>query len=111
MRPARVAWQPARQLAAAQTVRVQPPAPTRRAARRPAPAPAATPGRGSARNLALIGVFGASGNRHALVQLPSGAVERVRPGDRVQGVQVAAVGTDSVRLLGGGRETVLTLPE
>ena len=94
-------------------MRVQPPAPARKAARRPAPAaPAASGGRGSARNLALIGVFGAAGNRHALVQLPSGRVERVRPGDRVQGVQVAAVGSNSVRLFTGrGREAVLTLPQ
>ena len=61
--------------------------------------------------MALIGVFGASGDRHALLRLPTGAVKRVRPGDQVQGVQVAAVGSDSVRLRSGNREAVLTMPE
>jgi hypothetical protein len=62
-------------------------------------------------DMALIGVFGDSDDRHALVRLPNGAIERVSPGDSVQGAQVAAVGADSVRLRDGHRETVLTLPE
>jgi hypothetical protein len=62
-------------------------------------------------DMALIGVFGDADGRHALVRLPNGAIERVGPGDSVQGAQVAAVGADSVRLRDGGRETVLTLPE
>jgi hypothetical protein len=104
--PKVVAVQPARTPAPARQ-----PQQVRQAA---APAVAAAPrqqvraGRG---NLALIGVFGASGDRHALVRLPGGDVRRVRPGDSVQGAQVAAVGSDSIRLRGGGRETVLTLPD
>jgi type IV pilus biogenesis protein PilP len=62
-------------------------------------------------NMALIGVFGSEGGRHALVRLPNGAIQRVRAGDSVQGVQVAAVGSDSVRLTGRGRDTLLKLPE
>ena len=46
--------------------------------------------------MALIGVFGGSDGRHALIRMPNGAIERVSAGDRVQGVQVAAIGGDSV---------------
>jgi hypothetical protein len=67
--------------------------------------------RGGGRDMSLIGVFGGADGRHALVLLPNGAIERVRPGDRIRGVQVAAVGSDSVRLSDGSRETVLRLPE
>jgi hypothetical protein len=62
-------------------------------------------------NMSLIGVFGSASERRALVRLPNGRVERVGPGDRIQGVQVAAVGADSVRLTRGGRETLLRLPD
>ena len=62
-------------------------------------------------NVALIGVFGSADGRHALVRLPSGSIEKVRAGDRIQGVQVAAVGADSVRLSGRGGDTLLRLPD
>jgi hypothetical protein len=62
-------------------------------------------------NVTLIGVFGGASERHALLRLPNGNVARVRAGDSVRGAQVAAVGADTVRLRGGGRETVLTLPD
>jgi hypothetical protein len=75
-------------------------------------AAATTRHRGFSRgNMALIGVFGSASERHALVRLPNGSVESVRPGDRIQGAQVAAVGNDSVRLTGRGRETLLRLPD
>ncbi len=61
--------------------------------------------------VSLIGVFGGASGRHALLRMPNGAVERVSPGDNVQGIQVADVGTDSVRLRGGGRDTLLRLPD
>ena len=61
--------------------------------------------------VSLIGVFGDASDRHALLLLPNGNVESVRPGDRVQGVQVAAIGGDSVRLRRGGRDTLLRLPD
>jgi type IV pilus biogenesis protein PilP len=61
--------------------------------------------------VSLIGVFGAASGRHALLLLPNGNVERVQAGDRIQGVQVASIGDDSVRLRRGGRDTLLRLPE
>jgi hypothetical protein len=61
--------------------------------------------------VALIGVFGQESGRHALIRMPNGDVQRVRAGDSVQGVQVAAVGADSVRLTGRGRDTLLKLPD
>jgi hypothetical protein len=97
------------------------PAPVRQKTVRRAPAPqtpsaalagaAATERVGLTRGrVSLIGVFGAASDRHALLLLPNGHVERVRPGDRIQGVQVAAIGDDSVRLRRGGRDTLLRLP-
>jgi hypothetical protein len=72
--------------------------------------PAETVSRGSG-SVALIGVFGTSSRRHALVQLPNGSVQRVRPGDAVNGVQIAAVGADTVRVRVNGRDGVLRLPD
>jgi hypothetical protein len=43
--------------------------------------------------------------------MPNGRVERVRAGDSVQGLQVASIGSDSVSLRAGGRESTLRLPE
>ena len=62
-------------------------------------------------SVSLLGVFGAEGERHALVRLPNGKVKRVRAGDNLSGVQVASVGADTVRLTGGGRDTLLKLAE
>jgi hypothetical protein len=71
-------------------------------------APAASGGSG---NISLIGVFGASNQRHALVRLPNGSVQRVRPGETVAGAQVAAVGADNVRIRVNGSDRVLRLPD
>jgi len=90
-------------------VRAQAPAPTK-TVQRVAAAPTTRTGL-SRGNVALIGVFGAQSGRHALLRLPNGTVQRVRAGDSVQGVQVAAVGADSVRLSGRGRDTLLRLPD
>ncbi len=85
-----------------------------------APAPAPTQVRavaarekvGLSRNdISLIGVFGSSNGRHALVRLPNGKVTKVERGDTIQGVQVAAIERSSVLLQGGQRSTVLKLPE
>ncbi|MHA3976668.1 hypothetical protein ACW9UR_03190 [Halovulum sp. GXIMD14794] len=62
------------------------------------------------RQLALVGVFGKSGSRHALVRLPNGRFVKVGPGDRVDGYQVAAIGENAVRMRRGGRDTVLEIP-
>lgn len=106
--PTRVAVAPA------PTRVVATPAPTRTVRAAPAPQPVRTTARQEpARpgSVTLIGVFGKADQRHALVRLGNGSTERVRAGDRIAGVQVAAIGADSVRLAGGGRDTVLRLPE
>ena len=83
-----------------------------------APAPAAKPAfSGPVRsgitrgNVSLIGIFGGADGRHALLRLPNGQIERVRAGDSVQGMQVAAVGKESVQISGRGRNTLLLLPD
>ena len=45
------------------------------------------------------------------MRLPNGNIERVKAGDRVQGVQVAAINANSVRLTGRGKDTLLRLPD
>ena len=62
-------------------------------------------------NVALLGVFGGADGRTALLRLPNGKVQKVSAGDRVQGMQVAAIGSDSVRVTGRGRDTLLKLPD
>jgi type IV pilus biogenesis protein PilP len=74
----------------------------------PAPQQQASPGRGP---VALVGVFGSADRRHALLQMPNGSIQRVRAGQTVAGVQVAAVAGDSVRVLVNGRESTLRLPD
>jgi hypothetical protein len=61
--------------------------------------------------IVLVGIFGSADDRHALLQLSSGAMKRVRAGDSVQGVQVAAVAADGVHLRGAGRDALLRMPE
>jgi hypothetical protein len=109
---------------APQRAQPQPAQPQRQAARPPQPQPQvqrqqAQPQRqaapaaaaGGSGNISLIGVFGASNQRHALVRLPNGSVQRVRPGETVAGAQVAAVGADNVRLRTNGGDRVLRLPD
>ncbi len=64
------------------------------------------------RSVSLLGVFGTTGARYALVRLPNGVVKRVRPGDNVSGARVAAISADSVRLNStGGADMVLRMEE
>ncbi len=65
----------------------------------------------SRRTVSLVGVFGGADGRSALVRLPNGKIEKVKAGDRIQGVQVAAISADSVRLTGRGKDTLLRLPD
>ena len=62
-------------------------------------------------DLALIGIFGGSEGRKALIKMPNGKIRKVAAGDTIQGVQIAAIGSDSVRVSDGRRETVLQMPE
>jgi hypothetical protein len=58
----------------------------------------------------LIGVFGTSSDRGALVRLANGRVMRVQVGDRVDGGRVAAIGDRELRYVKGGRNIVLEMP-
>ncbi|ARE40058.1 Translation initiation factor 2 [Rhodovulum sp. P5] len=58
----------------------------------------------------LIGVYGSSSDRRALVRLPSGRYLKVKVGDRIDGGRVAAIGDDRVRYVKNGRNIVLDLP-
>jgi hypothetical protein len=90
------------------------PATTRQATATPArkTVAAAAPRAGASRSqLSLIGVFGNTSARHALVRMPNGEIERVRAGDSIAGLQVAAVSSDGVRMRSGGTETMLRLPD
>ncbi|MGC9420046.1 MAG: hypothetical protein ACP5EN_13860, partial [Rhodovulum sp.] len=62
------------------------------------------------RKVNLIGVYGASGDRRALVRLPSGRYEKVKVGDRIDGGRVAAIGESQLRYVKNGRNVVLDLP-
>ena len=59
----------------------------------------------------LIGIFGTGAGRHALLKMPNGRVQRVAAGDQVSGMQIAAVGSDSVQVNNRGRATILSLPD
>ncbi|WGW03085.1 hypothetical protein [Tropicibacter oceani] len=50
----------------------------------------------------LLGTFGPEGAQNALIRLPSGKVQSVTKGDRIQGQVIAAIGPDAV-ILGNSR--------
>jgi hypothetical protein len=60
--------------------------------------------------LNLIGVYGTANNRHALVRTPTGAFQRVRVGDRLDGGQVSAIGASELTISKGGRTVTLGMP-
>ena len=62
------------------------------------------------RELSLIGVYGTSSQRHALVRLPGGRMVKVRPGDTVRGYQVTAISADAISLRRRGRDSTLVIP-
>lgn len=57
----------------------------------------------------LIGIYGSSSDRRALVRLPSGRYVKVQVGDRVDGGQVAAISDSELRYVKNGRNIVLTI--
>jgi len=61
-------------------------------------------------NVALVGVFGTSSNRRALIRTPNGRFKRVAIGDRVDGGRVAAIDSNSLRYSKGGRTITLQMP-
>ncbi len=59
----------------------------------------------------LIGVYGSSSNRRALIRLSSGRYVKVRVGDRVDGGQVAAISSSEVLYIKSGRKVTLAMPK
>lgn len=57
----------------------------------------------------LIGVYGSSAARRALVRLPSGRYVKVKVGDRLDGGQVAAIGDNELRYVKKGKTLVLRI--
>lgn len=57
----------------------------------------------------LIGVFGAPGDRRALVRLSSGRMVRLQVGDRIDGGEVSAIGENELRYTVNGRNEVLRI--
>jgi hypothetical protein len=62
------------------------------------------------RDLNLIGVYGTSSNRYALVRNPNGRYIKVEVGDRLDGGRVAAITASELRYEKRGRMVVLALP-
>lgn len=63
------------------------------------------------RSIVLVGVYGKSNNRHALLRTPNGRFVKVTPGDAIDGYEVAAISPDAIRLRRRGRDTLLVIPE
>ncbi|NNU79965.1 hypothetical protein HMH01_05880 [Halovulum dunhuangense] len=121
-RPAAAAAAPAPQAAPVTSVAPDPQsAPAQPAARRDSPPRIPTSASVAAaatvedaiplRQVVLVGVYGKTGSRSALVRLSSGRYQKVRPGDTVEGSEVAAISEDAIRLRRGGRDTVLVIPQ
>ncbi len=64
----------------------------------------------SLRQVNLIGVYGASSDRRALVRLSSGRYRKVKVGDRIDGGRVAAISTSELRYVKNNRSVVLKMP-
>ncbi|MCQ0092505.1 hypothetical protein [Roseovarius sp. M141] len=63
------------------------------------------------RKVNLIGVYGSSSSRRALVRLGNGRYQKVRVGDRLDGGQVAAIGDSELRYIKRGKNVVLRIPQ
>lgn len=63
------------------------------------------------RRLNLIGVYGTSADRRALVRLPSGRYRKVQVGDRLDGGRVVAIGDARLQYQKSGRNHTLEMPE
>ncbi|MEL6607879.1 MAG: hypothetical protein AAFO93_03115 [Pseudomonadota bacterium] len=83
-----------------------PSGPTRASVARAATTPKAI----NLRRVNLIGVYGTSSNRSALVRLANGKFVKVRVGNRLDGGKVAAIGESQLRYVKGGRNITLDIP-
>jgi hypothetical protein len=67
-------------------------------------------GAAPARQTSLLGVITGPNGRVALLRTSTGEVRRMKVGDRIEGMTVAAVSDNSVQLQGGDGRKVLTVP-
>lgn len=58
----------------------------------------------------LLGTFGATADRLALLRLPNGRIAQVRTGDRVSGDIVVAIADDTLTLARNGRARQIAIP-
>lgn len=58
----------------------------------------------------LIGVYGTSDNRRALVRLANGKYQKVKVGDRLDGGQVTAISEEALRYSKGNKNLTLEMP-
>ncbi|MBI1219130.1 MAG: hypothetical protein GC186_11335 [Rhodobacteraceae bacterium] len=58
----------------------------------------------------LIGVFGTTSDRSALVRMPGGKVVRVQVGDTLDGGRIAAIGEDTLYYVKNGQNVQLKMP-
>ncbi len=63
------------------------------------------------RKVAVIGIFGSSSNRSALIRAANGRTSTVKVGDRVDGGRVTAISETEVRYVKGSRNLVLAMPK
>lgn len=61
--------------------------------------------------VSLIGVYGTSNDRRALVRLPSGRYEKVKVGSRLDGGRVVGIGQSEVLYKKGNRNISLKMPK
>ena len=61
-------------------------------------------------DISLIGIYGTTKTRRALVRLPQGRYVQISRGDAVSGWTVSAVSEDAVRIQKGSKNKVLRLP-
>jgi len=62
------------------------------------------------RQINLIGVYGTTSDRRALVRLSSGRYKKVKVGDSIDGGRVVAIGENQLRYQKGGRDHTLKMP-
>ena len=63
------------------------------------------------RKVNLIGVYGTTSDRRALVRLATGRYRKVKVGDRLDGGRVSAIGESELRYVKGSRSIVLAMPK
>ncbi len=63
------------------------------------------------RRINLIGIYGKSSNRRALVRLSNGRYQKVKVGDRLDGGRVAAISESALQYSKNGRNVVLDMPD